>query len=375
MANGYLTFNSNSVFVFTIRSSSQYNGSLEYSTDTETWSEVVKATSIRSVWHKGGYKIYFRGTNNTYFNTGSSSDVSPIEYTGTAYIQCEGNIETLLDYQKVLNGEHPSMSSNCFSALFNNFLRLTQAPELPATRLTSDCYRKMFMNCTSLTTAPVLPATTLTYGCYYSMFSGCTSLTTAPELPATTLADYCYNGMFNGCTSLTTAPELPATTLTVSCYGSMFRGCSNLIQAPELPATKLAKWCYLLMFGYCTKLTSLPSLLATTLAESCYSKMFYGCTGIHLSTVQTNKYCIEYQIPYGTATGIMGTDSLMQMFVSTGGTFTGTPTINKTYYLRPGYDLLVNGEPLHTINGYQVKNVIYHGITYKIDESELAEDV
>jgi hypothetical protein len=82
-------------------------------------------------------------------------------------ISIRGNIENLLDYATVANGEHPIMASYCYSG--------------------------MFAECASLTTAPELPATTLADSCYTSMFGQCTSLTIAPELPATILADNCYS--------------------------------------------------------------------------------------------------------------------------------------------------------------------------------------
>ena len=56
----------------------------------------------------------------------------------------------------------------------------------------------------------------------------CTGLTNAPELPATKLADSCYNSMFQDCTGLTTAPELSATEHADYCYASMFKGCTGL---------------------------------------------------------------------------------------------------------------------------------------------------
>jgi len=60
------------------------------------------------------------------------------------------------------------------------------------------------------------------------MFNQCVKLTSAPELPATTLANSCYSNMFYGCTGLTTAPELPAETLAIQCYSGMFVNCSSL---------------------------------------------------------------------------------------------------------------------------------------------------
>ena len=143
------------------------------------------------------------------------------------------------------------------------------------------------------------------------MFKGSTSLTQAPALHATTLANYCDQYMFDGCTSLTQAPALPATTLTNQCYKSMFQNCTSLTQVPALPAT---------MF-----------------TNQCYSSMFYGCTSLKLSATKTEEYTQEYRIPT-SGTGKPMSDiningALASMFTSTGGTFTGRPKINTTYYL------------------------------------------
>ena len=160
--------------------------------------------------------------------------------------------------------------------------------------------------------------------CYYSMFYGCKALTQAPELPATTLADYCYEGMFSGCTSLTQAPALPATTLAIYCYWNMFNGCTSLTQAPALPAT--------------------------TLADSCYCYMFWHCAALKLSSTQTDEYTQEYRIP-SSGTGTTATDALTEMFANTGGTFTGTPSINTTYYLSSD-NMIVRETEIATLNGY-----------------------
>lgn len=62
----------------------------------------------------------------------------------------------------------------------------------------------LFLRCSGLKDVNnlILPATTLTTSCYSSMFNGCTGLSTAPELPATTLANNCYKRMFYGCLNL-----------------------------------------------------------------------------------------------------------------------------------------------------------------------------
>ena len=121
-------------------------------------------------------------------------------------------------------------------------------------------------------------------------------------------------------------------TLADSCYKSMFSGCSNLTTAPELPATILANYCYDHMLSGCSNLTTAPELPATTLADYCYQYMFNDCTNIKLSETQTGEYQTAYRIPT-SGTGTTGTKSLSNMFQNTGGTFTGTPTINTTYYL------------------------------------------
>lgn len=156
-----------------------------YSTDLENWT-TWNGDSINSVFNGNEYYLYLRGYYNTRVSYGDS-----FIFTGSD-IKCEGNIETLLNYQQVQKREHPEMAGECF--------------------------RNMFAACTALVIPPDLPAETLVYGCYISMFAGCTSLVRAPKLPATILADNCYQSMFSGCTSLITPPELPAMILTTYCY-------------------------------------------------------------------------------------------------------------------------------------------------------------
>ena len=238
----------------------------------------------------------------------------------------------------------------CYTYMFRGCTSLAQAPALPSTTLASSCYNGMFSSCKALTKAPALPATTLATSCYSSMFNGCTGLTQAPALPATTLADYCYQYMFSSCKALTKAPALPATTLATSCYSSMFNGCTGLTQAPALPATTLADYCYQYMFSGCTALTQAPALPVTTLAERCYYGMLSGCTSLKLSATQTGEYTLVYRIPM-TGTGTTASEALTSMFDLTGGTFTGTPGINTTYYLSSD-NMIVRDTEVATLNGY-----------------------
>ena len=94
----------------------------------------------------------------------------------------------------------------------------------------------------------------------------------------------------------------------------------------------MATRCYSYMFVNCTGLTAAPALPATTLADNCYNSMFGDCTKLKLSATQTGSYTKAYRIPT-SGTGVVATGALTNMFANTGGTFTGTPEINTTYYL------------------------------------------
>ena len=248
---------------------------LQYSLDGITWTPIVSGVTTPSA-----NIIYFigraAGTKSLYT---ARSNSNAWAFTGATNLECNGKLDRLLQDDLGGNNDILTIGNYCFNFMFYNVAALIKAPTLPATILATYCYQ--------------------------SMFNGCSSLTTAPTLPAMTLSDNCYRSMFNGCSSLTTAPELPATTLATYCYGSMFVNCSSLTIAPELPATILATYCY--------------------------QSMFVNCTGLKLSTTMTGIYDTAYRIPT-SGTGTTESSALTDMFSSTGGTFTGTPTINTTYY-------------------------------------------
>ena len=294
--NNYLTFTGTAAFNF---KANLKNGSLQYSTDAVNWSNLTSETELEVNNEK--HILYLRGSGNS--NKSMFGSKNHITITSTGTVECNGDIRTIIEYT---NPDNAVMGAGCF--------------------------QYMFLDCTSLTKAPKLPETNLSDDCYICMFSGCTNLTEAPELPATTLPKYCYQGMFRDCTSLTKAPELPATGLGIYCYSSMFAGCTGLTKAPELPATTLATGCYEYMFSGCTGLTEALKLPATTLTDGCYMNMFYGCSGIKLSAEKTSEYNAEYRIPT-SGTGTTANNALNNMFSNTGGTFNGTPDINKTYYV------------------------------------------
>lgn len=172
---------------------------------------------------------------------------------------------------------------------------------------------------------------TLSNYCFYGLFMQCRVLTTTPTLPATELANYCYFSMFNGCRWITTPPALPATTLKTGCYNWMFTQCIGLTTVPQIPATTLANYCCQYMFNWCTNLTAINSLPVTTMSSYCYKSMYEGCSKIKLSTSQTGDYQTAYRIPTSW-TGTTASSWAQYMFSNTWGTFTGTPSINTTYY-------------------------------------------
>ena len=238
-----------SASAFTIASSFQgWDGMIEYCNGNgwEKWD----GNEIPSGKTESGQYIYLRGTGNTEFGGFSANHF----ILNGSNIECNGNIEKLLDYATVIAGEHPTMSQ------------------------------------------------------------------------------YCYNRLFYGCEALISAPDLPATTLTEYCYLEMFRHCTSLKNAPSLPATTLAEYCYMDMFYFCSNLTGIPNLPATTLVYGCYKSMFEFCEKIKVSSTETDTYTRKYRIPY-SGSGRTTSGALDRMFSKTGGTFTGTPTFNTTYYL------------------------------------------
>ena len=184
--------------VFSISALKRWDGKIEYTNGSgwKTWD----GNEITSGENGNNHCIYLRGAGNSKI-TGVNSSSAKWSIVGTN-IACNGDIDLLLDYATVKNGNHPSLANYCYSYMFRGCTSLTAAPSLPATTLANYCYSSMFYGCTSLTAAPSLPATTLANSCYFSMFQGCTSLTAAPSLPATTLASSCYFSMFYGCTKI-----------------------------------------------------------------------------------------------------------------------------------------------------------------------------
>lgn len=138
------------------------------------------------------------------------------------------------------------------------------------------------------------------------------------------MGNKCFYNLFQNCTALATPPELPAIDLSERCYANMFNGCSHLVTTPKLPAQTIPRMAYYAMFSSCSSLVYLPVINATSSGSSPCANMFASCQKIKLSTVTDDEYVQPYKLSVDNNNG---------MFKDTGGAFTGTPTINTTYYV------------------------------------------
>jgi hypothetical protein len=112
----YLTFRSDSSFTLKVNNNTKnWDGTLYYSTDLETWSEWDGTTTLNSV----NNKLYLRGKGNTVI-TGSDNQINYRWVLTGSNIECTGNIENLLDWETVESGSHPSMGPYCYAYLFRS---------------------------------------------------------------------------------------------------------------------------------------------------------------------------------------------------------------------------------------------------------------
>lgn len=309
---GYITFSSPGAFTLKIKRSLVYPdqeklwaGTVQWSKDLETWTDVLTTTLINS---GADNKIYVRGYGNSFLASDYNHQNSSLfELTGSD-ISVSGNIASLLDADAVKHGLLPQLGPYAFYSLFAGNASLSSIENL------------------------ILPYSDLVYNCYARMFENCVGITSTPELPITSPAGFSCFRMFAGCTALTHTPDiLPAEKTYTQCYGSMFSGCTSLTSVPKLPATSLGGTCYYLMFDGCTSLTTISTLPGTTIPVNAYYGMFRNCSSLKLSATQTGIYQYPFRMPT-SGTGSAQSNSFTNMFTGTGGTFTGTPSVNTTYY-------------------------------------------
>lgn len=149
--------------------SDNYSKVYEYSKDTVTWQSGTRETVISA---NAGEKVYFRAKD--------------------LYVSPEG-----MGYFAISNGKC-NVGGNVMSMAYGIDFK-------GKTTITTDgLFQKLFKNCATILDASklVLPATTLSTMCYSNMFEYCTSLENAPTLPATILKLQCYAEMFLDCSKL-----------------------------------------------------------------------------------------------------------------------------------------------------------------------------
>lgn len=131
---------------FSISAPKNWDGKLEY-TNGSGW-KMWDGSAIASGEIEKNHYIYLRGTGNSKI-TGTTSSSVKWSIIGTN-IACNGDIDLLLDYSTVKNGNRPAMASYCYSNMFQGCTSLTAAPSLPATTLKINCYNSMFYLCTKI---------------------------------------------------------------------------------------------------------------------------------------------------------------------------------------------------------------------------------
>ena len=108
------------------------------------------------------------------------------------------------------------------------------------------------------------------------------------------------------------------------CY-KMFSNCDALTEMPDLSATNIGANGYANMFEGCTKLKTIKPLNATTLANYSYKEMFKNCSGLIISETSGENQFLSMPASAPSNAGD-------NMFVGTGGRFTGTPTASSNYF-------------------------------------------
>lgn len=167
---------------------------ISYSVDNgETWVteefEPETAKIVTTPLIKTGETVLWKADGGTYdlndddYGTFSSDD----EYN------VYGNIMSLI-YEDDFADKNTLLEGHSFANLFESTdIVSVENLVLPATTLTSWCYSNMFNDCMALTTGPTLPATTLAHGCYASMFFDCESLNFVKMLATDISASHCLD--------------------------------------------------------------------------------------------------------------------------------------------------------------------------------------
>lgn len=176
---GCLTFAGDGVFSLSLSSKKKsWNGTMEWTDGDSPWAVWDGTTTLRS---SANGRLYLRGTNNTSV-TSATSFRGAIFLLSGANVACEGNIESLLDYQTVAGGGHPDTAIYAFAGMFMGVTALVKAPTLGMTVWGYGICQQMFQDCTALKEPAAVYAETIGEGACQSMYSGCSALSRLPVM-------------------------------------------------------------------------------------------------------------------------------------------------------------------------------------------------
>ena len=216
----YVKFSSpNSFKLYVIGNKKKWDGTIEYSTDGQTWKEwggwIAYLASISSAQVGDHHQILVRGYNNTII-TGedAATDDGAWHILDGANVSVSGPISSLIDYRHIPT----SIGAYAYKNLFG-WKSPGDTVIVDASKLIID--------------GPI------SSNCCFGMFSRNKGLIEGPKFPSLTLADHCYTSAFYQCEALAVLPRLYATNLPLGCYGSLFNGCTS-IKVYENPTVYVA---------------------------------------------------------------------------------------------------------------------------------------
>ena len=135
----YMTFSSNGgdFSIATANSAKNWNGTLEYSTDANTWSVWNGTSALRS----SSGLLYLRGRGNTRITGINTNRTHRWTITPDAQntVSITGSVRYLLDWKASAHGQFPTMAEECFSQMFYGCTSIISAqglfdPYVDATR-------------------------------------------------------------------------------------------------------------------------------------------------------------------------------------------------------------------------------------------------
>lgn len=291
IAGAYVIFSSSAKF--TLAHPKSWDGVLQYSTNTTTWTEWdgTAITAVKDSTSKK-YRIYLRGKKNTSlaatqcYNADGTFAYSKFTYTGSATYTVENDLLYLLDYTTVAAGDDVEPATGCFAYMFSNETKLTScSAPLSLVVVPDNGYNAMFSGCTSLSKAPEIMAEVLGKQCMCTMFMGCTSLSTLQtSFDFTDVGEEACQLMF-GNSGITNAPNFSRTMVLDSAgsnFERMYEGCTSLMTPPSsISITFAPKRAFYSMFKMCSALLSGCTIMCPgTVGIEAFGYMYLQCSGI-----------------------------------------------------------------------------------------------